>query len=146
MEKPTNSLSSLRKTLKYKIYNERSVLGYPECPICKGRFHTSEPSMHEVFIPRGVVKGCSQEVQEKIYVPENVVLIHEQNNCHIIAQHEMQGKVACAIQIIAYQGYENILNWMKDIDSCLKTKDFQKYSILEDAMREYEKRNNASNR
>jgi len=88
--------------------------------------------MHEVFIPRSVVRGCSDEIQEFIYVPENVVLIHE-SQCHIFAQHYEEGKIKCAIQIIQFEGYENVLEWMKKMDSFMRTIDNEKYTILEKA-------------
>ena len=133
MEKPINSLSTLRQTLKTRIYNERKVFGHPYCPICQEPFIMQEPSMHEVFVPRSVVRGCSKEVQNMIYVPQNVVLVHE-GECHLHAQHYFDGKVTCAMQILQYEGEYSILSWMDDIDSMMITLDNQKRIILQEAM------------
>lgn len=130
MAKRIDSLSLLRMRLKYQVFNSRRDFFGPICPICGESLIA--PSMHEAFIPRGVVRGCSEQVQLLIYVPENVVLIHE-GECHIFAQHHEEGKIKCAMQIIKYEGYENILKWMKQIDSVLLTVDNQKYTILEKA-------------
>lgn len=133
MEKPINSLSMLRQALKIKIYNERKVFGHPCCPICQEPFIMQDPSMHEVFVPRSVVRGCSEEVQNVIFVPQNVVLVHE-GECHLYAQHYFDGKVACAMQILQYEGEDSILEWMDDIDSMMRTLDNQKRIILQEAI------------
>lgn len=127
-----NSLTLLRMKLKYQIYNKRNTFPFPTCPICGEGFKWQQPSMHEVFVTRGHVEGCSEEVQALIYVPQNVVLVHE-TDCHINAQHTVDGKIKCAIQIINFEGYDNVLSWMKTIDSFLKTKDNEKYIILDKA-------------
>ena len=138
MEKQRSSLSILRERLKYEVYNDRKELGKtPLCPICDGGFTSNAPSMHEVFIFRGHVRGCKEEVQHQIYVPENVVLIHE-GNCHLKAQHEWASKIACAIQIIRYESYESVLNWMNLMDSLLRLTDNQKFMLLEEAREKYD--------
>ena len=137
MIKPTSSLSTYRMELKYKVWAERSVLGAPYCPICNQQFRLAEPSMHEAFIPRSVVAGCDEETQLLIYVPENVVLVHEPK-CHIRAQHFEDGKIACAMQVIHYEGVDKIIKWMDLIDSKLRFRDNQKRTILEMAVAEME--------
>lgn len=133
MEKQTSSLALLRQTLKGHIYHARRISGYPICPICGESFQKSEPSMHEVFVPRSVVRGCAEETQLYIFVPQNVVLVHE-GDCHIRAQHFHPSKVCCAMQILVHEGEQSIVAWMDLIDSKMKTRDNQKRMILEEAI------------
>ena len=135
-----SSISFYRRELKYKIWGERSILGAPYCPVCNKQFVLSEPSMHEAFIPRSVVAGCDEETQLLIYVPENVVLVHEPK-CHIQAQHFEEGKIACAMQIVHFEGVENVLKWMDLIDSRLRLRDNNKRTILEMAIARLESLN-----
>ena len=139
MENQKTFLSSLRNQLKRNVYHNRIGWTYPSCPICHEAFSNREPSMHEVFIPRSVVRGCSFEVQQQIHVPQNVVLIHEPE-CHVYAQHYEEGKIQCALQIIEYEGYDTILEWMKHFDTLVKTTDNQKYTILESAYEIYKRK------
>lgn len=135
LTRETDSLSTLRQTLKYEVWAKRSLRGAPYCPICGAQFRLSEPSMHEAFVPRSVVRGCSEEVQQLIYVPENVVLVHE-GKCHIKAQHSEEGKILCAMQIIHFEGVPNVSKWMDLIDSNMRTRDNNKRTIMEKAIKE----------
>jgi hypothetical protein len=136
-----HTLSLLRRELKYNIYFERKPDGYltPFCPICQNGFIDSEPDMHEVFITKGHVQGCKDEVKFKINVRENVVLVHN-NICHIKAQHTEEGKILCAKQIIKYEGYQNILEFLQGMEAHLKVIDHQKYMILEVANDTYKQK------
>lgn len=133
MAKQTDSLILLRQTVKNQIYNDRKVNGYPICPICDEPFKEREPSMHEVFVSRAVVQGCPEETQLLIFVPQNMVLVHE-GDCHLYAQHYTNGKLLCAMQILQYEGEETIVAWMNKLDSMMKTKDNAKRMLLAEAI------------
>jgi len=132
----------LRRELKYNIYFERKPDGgylSPFCPICQKGFIGVEPEMHEVFITKGHVQGCKDEVKLKINVRENVVLLHG-GACHLKAQHTEEGKILCAEQILRYEGYQQVLEFLQHMDSFLKVKDHQKYLILEVANDSYKQK------
>lgn len=137
MAKQTDSLTLLRQTVKGHIWNNRKVNGYPLCPICGKPFDKQEPSMHEVFVTRAVVRGCPEETQLLVHVPQNVVLVHE-GDCHINAQHYHAGKISCALQLLKYEGFVTIVEWMDLIDSRMRTTDNIKRILLEEAMELFE--------
>jgi len=67
--------------------------------------------MHEVIITRGVAQGWRFEKYIQIFVPLNVVLLHE-GKCHIGAQHSKEGWELCVTDILSYHGKGEILDWL----------------------------------
>lgn len=115
-------LVTYRALVKHQVIRERSILDFhannaypgdmftPICPICKTSVYAG--SMHEVFLTRGDAMGMPFEIQMQIYVPWNVVLLHE-GQCHINAQHTHRGKVECAMDIMRYYPADEIYgNWL----------------------------------
>lgn len=115
------SLRIVRQGCKARVYQRRGVLlpspnnqllRLPKCPIC-GEY-AKEPSMHEVFLTRGHVQKAPIHVQAKIFVPQNVVLVHE-GKCHRFAQHYEEGKRKCALNIFKYHKPEHVLHWINGL-------------------------------
>ena len=106
-------LWTCRRQLKSNVLYERSELllgGHVRCPICSKAVY--EGSMHEVFIDRGDAMGMPFEIQMQIFVPWNVVILHE-GACHLEAQHHQEGKIACAKNIMKYYPIELIYaDWL----------------------------------
>jgi hypothetical protein len=115
-------LVTYRALVKHQVIRERARLNFhsdneypgdmftPICPICKKPVYAG--SMHEVFITRGDAMGMPFEIQMQIYVPWNVVLLHE-GDCHLKAQHTKEGKIACAIDIMRHYPADEIYgNWL----------------------------------
>lgn len=102
----------VRTQLKSKVLVERSPLGFdkPVCPICKGSVVAG--SLHEVILDRGDTTGVPFEIFVQIFVPWNVVIVHE-TGCHLAAQHTATGKELCIEQILEFYSPEVILEWMK---------------------------------
>lgn len=71
------------------------------------------------FLYRGDVQTCRPEVQLMIHVPTNCVVVHS-GSCHLDAQHENLGKITCARQIVRYEGYANVMNWLKEMEKVMK--------------------------
>jgi hypothetical protein len=72
--------------------------------------------MHEVIITRGKAQGWDFEKQIQIYVPWNVVLVHE-GICHRTAQWSEKGKNECILDISQYFHRLTILNWLKSLEA-----------------------------
>ena len=116
-----DSLRIVRLSCKARVYNWRGVLlpspndclmRLPKCAVC-GEY-VREPSMHEVFITRGHVRGLEPELQAMIFVPENVALVHE-GKCHRYAQHYEEGKRLCALNIIKHHKLKNVVGWLDSL-------------------------------
>lgn len=117
----------VRTELKARTYSDRATLRVydhlylqriPICPICSKV--VPEPSMHEVFLTRGDVQGAPFDTQIKIYVPQNVVLIHE-GDCHLKAQHEKAYKMLCVRNILMYHSEEEIRQWLEEMNHLLRS-------------------------
>ena len=74
--------------------------------------------MHEWFINRGHVRGAPFEWQMQIYVPWNVVILHE-GSCHIKAQRGEEGMLTCLNYTVRYYHYPVILDWLRAISPVL---------------------------
>lgn len=114
----------MRRNLKTDVYNRRKevnvikgqLLVRPICAICEKPFDDyNEPSMHEVLITRGDVKGLDIAQHFILNNPVNVVLVHE-GDCHIYAQHTPQGKMKCFRQIIKFESLDNVLHYILKIE------------------------------
>lgn len=138
MEKEDGFLSTLRQNLKFVVWNDRKDIGRPapRCPVCGVLFLESLPSMHELFITRGMVRGCDKITQSLIYVPENVVLVHE-DTCHELAQTHWTTKVTCSASLIRFCGYDSIKKWLDSMTEVMRTIDKQPYTLLEEGMNLY---------
>jgi len=136
--------NSSRKSLKTDVYNRRKeinvikgqLLVRPVCAICNKPFDDyNEPSMHEVLLTRGDVKGLDIDEHHVLNVPMNVVLVHE-GDCHIYAQHTPKGKMKCLRQIIKYEGLEAITNYLKGYEQTFPTLKLDRAKQLVTAYRE----------
>jgi len=116
-EYPPSELYTLRRKLKTEIYHRRRIPGgQPMCPIC-GMGITIEGGgdLHEVFFTRGDVQGVrDEESHHMIFHPCNVVLIHH-GQCHLTAQHTLEGKRKCALQIIAFEGAVQVRGYINSM-------------------------------
>ena len=72
--------------------------------------------MHEVLITRGDLSGSP--VQYAIMVAENCVLVHHEDCHHNAATTE--GQAQCVRHLISYEGYDNIRNWLIEMDDLMK--------------------------
>lgn len=121
--------NSSRKDLKTNIYNKRKEINVikgqlyvrPVCAICDKPFDDyNEPSMHEVLITRGDVRGLDINNHYVLNEPVNVVLVHE-GDCHIYAQHTPEGKMKCFKQIVKYETLELIIRYLDVVKSSYPT-------------------------
>jgi len=106
-------LKVLRQNLKQYLFYERGKRA-PLCPICGNS--VTAPSMHEVLMPRNLVQRNSFNVKVQIHVSQNCVLLHEPD-CHRFAQHDPEGKEMCVKQLIEFEGYRNIVDWLNHMNS-----------------------------
>jgi len=113
-EQPRVFLRDTRAKLKIDLFYQRGFYSPPVCPICMNA--VVEPSLHEVLLTRNTVQRSRFDVKVQIHVAQNCVLIHDPD-CHRIAQHTSEGKIACIKQLIEYEGYNNILSWLEYMDS-----------------------------
>lgn len=100
-----------RQKIRKEIYFQRSLTGTmsPKCPICLDDLFNSF-DMHEVFLTRGNVVGLPLELRTRIFVPENVSLVHH-GECHEIAATQ-KGKIRCISDIIFWEDYEKVLEFL----------------------------------
>lgn len=92
----------------------------PMCPICQKPIVTiptgsGVPSgfdVHEVFLTRGDVQGCSRQAQLAIQSLINCVAVHT-GRCHEDAQHTEEGKIACASLIVGKEGLYAVQRWLE---------------------------------
>lgn len=75
--------------------------------------------MHEVFITKGDVQGCPDDIKSLINSPFNCVDLHPE--CHNKAQYTPIGKLLCAKQIILYEGVTRVMTWLFEMNELLKT-------------------------
>ena len=114
--------AELRKSLKEDLKNQRHV-GYlsSKCPVCDKPFGAGDGiELHEVFITKGDVMGCSQETRQMINSPFNCVNLHSEK-CHLSAQHSPIGKLLCVRQILLYEGVTRVIAWLHQFSELLKT-------------------------
>jgi len=117
-------LKTLRRELKAKILIERASRVkllhqgalQTKCPICQNL--VSDGSMHEWLITRGDVRGSPFEWQLQIYVPWNVVIVHE-GQCHRAAQWGLSGMLACMRDITPHYTQAEVLTWLDNISSMI---------------------------
>lgn len=101
---------SPRIELKIALQMERAVGRLrPICPVCNLPI-IEAVEMHEVFLTKGDVQGAPKEVQELINCRENCVLLHPK--CHLVAQFELRGSLACAHQLLLFNVYDRIFGWL----------------------------------
>lgn len=91
------------------IYYRGELTTLPVCPICNKPVHA--PSMHEYLITRGHAKGAPFEEMIQIFVPWNVILLHE-GPCHIKAQFYKEYKEKCLKDVLKYFPKEVIKLWL----------------------------------
>jgi hypothetical protein len=106
----SQTLRVIRTSTKRAILKKRTLLGIPLCPICNKPL-TVAGDLHEVFITRGDMQSNRSEIQALIHVPQNCVIVHP-TTCHLVAQHEEEGKLLCAKQIVKFEGYANVVEWL----------------------------------
>jgi hypothetical protein len=123
-----------RFDLKRQLFRERAIYGTVSCPICKQELERDGFDMHEVFLTRGDVQGCSDEVKEMIMVPQNCVLVHT-IECHVKAA-DLVGKVLCARQLLVHEGYGVIKNWLAHMEAALKGSEARIAQLYLDAITE----------
>ena len=70
--------------------------------------------MHEWLITRGNVQGAPFEWQMQIYVPWNVVIVHE-GKCHLNAQWDERGMLACFKEVTEYYSIGTLSRWLHSI-------------------------------
>jgi hypothetical protein len=96
-----------RQKTRLAIFRARTLtsLGAPICPICLTPL-SNNFDMHEVILSRANVQGLPLEERERIFVPENVSLIHH-GPCHEIAATK-KGSVTCISDILFWEGLDPI--------------------------------------
>src|SRR5450759_2877513 len=114
----SQTLQEIRTSTKRAILKKQTLLGIPICPICN-RPLQQFGELHEVFITRGDVQSNRSEIQELIHVPQNCVIVHP-DTCHLIAQHARMGKQLCAKQIVRFEGYANVVEWLLGVQMAMK--------------------------
>jgi hypothetical protein len=117
-----NKLSE-RDLLKINLVSERSMFvpgkgRFPICPVCKHAIFGA-PDLHEAIITRGQVAGTGKARKDKIYSRYNCVLRHNtcptgQSHTPGIGSHEDFD--ACLKQIIEFEGYEALLEWLASME------------------------------
>lgn len=101
--------------LKRQLLQQRHISFYSaKCPICDSILQDNI-EMHEVFITKGDVQGCPDEIKELINSPFNCVNLH--SGCHNKAQHTPTGKLLCARQILFYEGATRVMTWLFEMDN-----------------------------
>jgi hypothetical protein len=80
------------------------------CAICNEPINGGG-DMHEALVTRGDVTKRPY-LMYLIMAPENCVLLHRE--CHTVASTEM-GQKACARHLLAYEGKERILTFLKGL-------------------------------
>ena len=114
--------AELRRSLKEDLRNQRYV-GYfsSKCPVCEEPFGAGDGiELHEVFITKGDVMGCSHETRQMINSPFNCVNLHSEK-CHLSAQHSSIGKLLCVRQILFFEGVTRVITWLHQFSELLKT-------------------------
>ena len=116
-----NRLSE-RDLLKIDLVSERSIFvpgkgRFPICPICRQPI-LGAPDLHEAIITRGQVAGTAKEKRDKINSRYNCVLRH--NTCptgqsHIPGIGSREDFDACLGQIIDFEGYELLQEWLNSM-------------------------------
>jgi len=92
-----------------------------KCPVCDKPFCAGDGiELHEVFITKGDVMGCSQETKEMINSPFNCVNLHSEK-CHLSAQNTPIGKLLCVRQILLFEGVTRVIAWLHQFSALLKT-------------------------
>jgi hypothetical protein len=76
--------------------------------------------MHEAILDRGDAEGLAFEYFVQIFVPWNVVIVHEPK-CHLIAQHEEIGRYLCVHQILKYHSPQKVSQWLDSLNEVMPT-------------------------
>jgi hypothetical protein len=71
-------------------------------------------SMHEWLITRGDVKGAPFEWRMQIYVPWNVVLVHEEI-CHQAVQYGHEGRMTCLQDVTNFYKISVLTDWLRNL-------------------------------
>jgi hypothetical protein len=89
--------------------------------------------MHEHFITRRDVQGCSDEAKRMIIVAANCVLVHP-GNCHWQAQSFNDGKKEANEYIIQWEGLESVIRFLDLLQENMRLKlPYKvKYDILQE--------------
>ena len=100
--------------MKVEILLERANIesSLTRCSQCGKNIH--EGSMHEWIITRGECQGAPWEWRMQIYVPWNVVIVHEEE-CHRKAQWEQLGRERCFEEVSKYWQGDVVRKWLQDI-------------------------------
>jgi DNA-directed RNA polymerase subunit RPC12/RpoP len=110
------SLAQQRNELKSKLSRSRVVLEEgtfrPLCAYC-GHAIMGKPDMNEVLITRGDIQGSKEALSPMIMIKENCVLVHH-GDCHTKA-HTKDGQVNCIKQLIIYEGFDVINDWLLEM-------------------------------
>jgi hypothetical protein len=114
----SQTLREIRTSTKRAILKKRTLLGIPLCPICN-RPLQQVGELHEVFHYRSYVQSNNANVQLLIHVPMNCVVVHP-TTCHLVAQHEDKGKLLCAKQIVKFEGYANVVEWLLGLQMAMR--------------------------
>ncbi|MCL4561933.1 MAG: hypothetical protein M1281_15160 [Chloroflexi bacterium] len=114
LQEQSERLKRQREATKRTILRDRTFLGQPYCPVCMQPLG-NQGELHEVILTRGDVRGCPEEVRLSIHAPINCVIVHP-GPCHLKAQHELEGKLACLSQIAFFEGFEPMIYWLNAVE------------------------------
>jgi len=119
--KQMDAITACRRRLKHILYTDRAGLYQGAvasvCPVCREPIR-QECDMHEVLITRGDVQNSPDNVRMAVFARENCVLVHH-GLCHQQAQHSLDSKRDCVLQLIDEEGLEKVFIWLDRVSGLM---------------------------